>query len=373
LARVTSGMVSSWVVTASRGRSAAGRPPVGSGSWERQDDSSETRISFAGAEAESLDLGVGSASRMSGRGGRLGRYELIERVGQGRQADVWRAVSTGPVVEEVALKVLPPSASARDPRRRAQLRHEAERGARLASPSLLPTYEFGEVEGAVFMAMPLVIGCSLAAIIEQRRAIRSGRRVAGAHRLAHEPEALYTVDAVALIALVARAAADAHEGRVVHRDIKPANILVRRNHAEGVFLCDFGLARDLDVATPSQLRDGAGSPLYMAPERLMKRTANEIGGDVYALGATLFEALTLAPLFEVPPQMPASMYAHFLASAEPRKPSAVWPSIPSALEAAIVQSTARDPSQRHPTADHFADDLDHFLAKDSAPARFPLA
>src|SRR5205814_32063 len=86
---------------------------------------------------------------------RLGRYRLIERVGQGRQADVWRAVAPGPFVEEVALKVLPDTALGRDHRRRAQLRREAERGARLCSPSLLPTYEYGEADGAAFMAMPL--------------------------------------------------------------------------------------------------------------------------------------------------------------------------------------------------------------------------
>ena len=239
-------------------------------------------------------------------------------------------------------------ASARDPRRRAQLRHEAERGTRLVGPSLLTTYEFGEADGAVFMAMPLVVGCTLAEVLAQRRAYRDGRSAHGAHRLAVADDRSYARDVVALLARVARAAAGAHAGRVVHRDIKPGNILVRRDHAEGVYLCDFGLARDLDVATPGQLRDGAGSPLYMAPERLLKRPADEVRGDVYALGVTLFEALTLAPPVEVPDDLPPPLWARSSPPPSPRRPSSLWPAIPSALESTILRSISRDPAPTPP-------------------------
>ena len=161
------------------------------------------------------------------------------------------------------MKVLP--ASARDPRRRAQLRHEAERGRRLVGPSLLTTFEFGEADGVVFMAMPLVVGCTLAEVIDQRRAYTATAPPAEPHPLAVGRRGDVHPR---------RRGADRpgrprrrrrHDGRVVHRDIKPGNILVRRDHAEGVYLCDFGLGRDLDVATPRQLRDGAGSPLTWPP------------------------------------------------------------------------------------------------------------
>ena len=248
-------------------------------------------------------------------------------------------------------------ASARDPRRRAQLKHEAERGTRLVGPSLLPTYEFGEADGAVFMAMPLVVGCTLAEILNQRRAIREGRASPDpAHRLADADDGTYTRDVVAMLARIARAAAGAHDARVAHRDIKPGNVLVRRDHAEGVYLCDFGLARDLDVATPRQLRDGAGSPQYMAPERLLRQPADEVRGDVYALGITLSEALTLAPPVDVPEDMPAVLWASFLAAASPRRPSALWPTIPAALETTILRAdlprplaAARRPRTTSPT------------------------
>ncbi|GAC1473909.1 MAG: hypothetical protein NVSMB9_23330 [Isosphaeraceae bacterium] len=300
-------------------------------------------------------------SELPGRGGRLGHYELIERVGQGRQADVWRARSKKAGLEEVALKVLPPAQAARDPRRRAQLRHEAERGTRIVGPSLLPTYDYGEDSGAVFMAMPLVIGSTLAAILQERRERRAGRRPLATHWLAEADDPGYTRVVVDLIARVALAAAVAHAGRVVHRDIKPANILVGDDPRAGVFLCDFGLARDLDVATPSQLRDGSGSPLYMAPERLQRGTADEVRADVFSLGVTLFEALTLTTPIQVPSELGSDCWTTFLTSTTPRRPSAVWPAIPPALEEVILRATSREPARRHPTARHLADDLMVFV------------
>ncbi len=115
----------------------------------------------------------------SSPGQRLGRYRLIERLGRGCQGDVWRAIvddpDTGEEAVEVALKLLPPSL-ARDPRRLAQFRREAERRARLAVPSVLPTSEYGEADGILFMAMPLVDGCLLAEMVAWRRRDSDGLR-----------------------------------------------------------------------------------------------------------------------------------------------------------------------------------------------------
>ncbi|MFO0951084.1 MAG: serine/threonine-protein kinase [Isosphaeraceae bacterium] len=311
-------------------------------------------------------------------GRRLGGYRLIEPRRPGRQADVWRAVKLEPPVEEVALKLLPASSSTQDPRRLAQLRREAERGSRLVSPALLPTYEFGEADGLVFLAMPLVVGCSLGAVLDHRREfIAGGDPPPGAHRLATAPSPVYDRTITALMARVARAVSAAHASRVVHRDIKPMNILVRRDLTllpphrgnepapgdpaskdAGVFLCDFGLGRDLDVATPRQLRDGAGSPLYMAPERLRKQPADEVRCDVFALGVTLFEALTLTPPVEVPPEMPQPRWAAFLAAARPRRLRQLRRELPLALEDVVHRAMARDPYERHASAGHLADELD---------------
>src|SRR5512135_2311096 len=238
------------------------------------------------------------SGRPSVAGCRIGRFWLVERLGRGCQGDVWKAIQVEPFIESVALKILT-RALARDPKRRAQFRREAERGARLAGPSLLPTYEYGEVDGIVYMAMPLVNGCSLHDIVTYRRNPRSPRLPARLHPLAFAPDAEYVRGVARLFARVARALDDVHVARVAHRDIKPSNILLDCGPGDGVFLCDFGLARDLDVATPAQLRDGAGTPLYMPPERLLRSPADEVRCDIYALGATLFEALTLVPVFQV--------------------------------------------------------------------------
>ena len=325
----------------------------------------------------SLSLSFQSASGVDGMsvncpsvaGRRLGRFWLVERLGRGCQGDVWKAIQVEPFVECVALKILPRSL-ARAPKRRAQFRREAERGARLAGPSLLPTYEYGEVDGVVYMAMPLVNGCSLHDVVTYRRDPRSQATPPRLHSLAFEPDADYVRGVARLFARIARALGDVHAARVAHRDIKPSNILLDCGPDEGVFLCDFGLARDLDVATPAQLCDGAGTPLYMPPERLLRSLADEVLCDIYALGATLFEALTLVPAFEVPEDLPCSEWAAFLALAEPPRPRALRGGIPADLEAVVVRAMDRDPRRRHPTAAQLAEELDQYhLAHPAANVR----
>ncbi len=299
-------------------------------------------------------------------GQRLGRYRLIERLGRGCQGDVWRAIVDEPDANgeavEVALKLLPPS-MARDPRRLAQFRREAERRARLAVPSVLPTSEYGEADGILFMAMPLVDGCSLAEMVAWRRQDRDGLRqlIDPRHPLADAPLATYLRGVVQIVAQIARTLDHVHTARVVHRDIKPANILLDRNRADGVFLCDFGLGRDLDIATPEQLRDGAGTPLYMAPERLLRLCADEILCDVYALGATLYEAVTLVPPVQVPESLPWPAWTSYLATTKPARPSSVRPEISDALEAIILRSMAHEPEERYASAARLAGDLESFL------------
>ena len=73
-----------------------------------------------------------------------------------------------------------------------------------------------------------------------------------------------------VLAKVARGLARVHDQCIAHRDIKPANILLDNRHVGGAYLCDFGLGRDLEIATTEQMRDGAGTPMYMAPERLLR-------------------------------------------------------------------------------------------------------
>ena len=251
----------------------------------------------------------------------------------------------------MALKLLPPSL-ARDPRRLAQFRREAERRARLAVPSVLPTSEYGEADGILFMAMPLVTAARSASSSPGG----AGTQMALARCLTPgipwptRPQPPTFAASFKSWLRIARTLDHVHRARVVHRDIKPANILLDRHRPDGVFLCDFGLGRDLDVATPEQLRDGAGTPLYMAPERLLRLCADEILCDVYALGATLYEAVTLVPPVQVPESLPWPAWTTYLATTKPEPPRTLRPDIADALEMIILRSMAREPEERYPSA-----------------------
>jgi serine/threonine-protein kinase len=293
-------------------------------------------------------------------GREIGPFRLIKRLGQGAQGEVWKAKRMEPHVEIVALKVLNP-ALARLPNRLAQFRREAERGARLGGPSLLPVFESGEVDGYIYLAMPLVEGATLHQVIKGRQGFLRGEQIEPVHRLVTVDEGNYLKRAVRIMAKAARALGQVHASRVVHRDIKPANILLDHDRRCGVYLCDLGLGRDLEVATAEQMRDGAGTPMYMAPERLLKAPADEILCDIYSMGVTLFEAVTLDRPFQPPEGMPMSCLTVYLASTEPRRPADLKAGLPCELERIILKAIAREPGDRHRSAQELSADLDLFL------------
>lgn len=296
------------------------------------------------------------------RGQKLGPYHLLRRLGQGAQGDVWKALELGDTIRIVALKVMN-SNLRNNPVRLAQFRREAERGAKLSGPSLLPIHEAGEIDGYVFMAMPYVEATSLKEIIVARRLYEAGEEPDQIHPAVTADEATYIRFMVHSLAKATRALAQVHENQVVHRDVKPANILLDLNRTESVYLCDFGLGRELDVATSEQLRDGSGTPMFMAPERLLRRPADEVKCDIYSMGVTLFEALTLKRPFQIPENVSWPVMATFLATTQPSSPSQVRPGFPRELEAIILRAMSRDSEARHESASELADELTEFQAR----------
>ncbi len=274
---------------------------------------------------------------------------------------MWKALQTEPFVDVVALKILSGTLVA-DPRRVAQLRREGERYARLASPSILPVYDFGIADGFVFLSMPFIDGYTLADVIRQRKLWLRGRPLAACHPLAIAPESDYNDGVVRMVAKIARAVAEAHANQIAHRDVKPGNVLLSHNSAWEVYLGDFGLGRDLDVATIEQLRNGAGTPAYMAPERLLKTTTNEVLCDVFSLGATLFEALTLDRPFVVPEELPRVMWGSYLATLQTPRVRELRPDLPKDLDEIVAKAMDRDPSKRHASAREFIRDLERSLS-----------
>jgi serine/threonine-protein kinase len=300
-------------------------------------------------------------------GGSIGPFRLIRLLGQGAQGEVWKASREGSTRPFVALKVLSPSL-ATQPNRLAQFRREAERGSRLDGPALLPVFEFDESHGLPYMVMPFVHGISLLRVIRGRLALQRGEPQPLHHPLIAANESSYQRTACRILATTARALGRIHACRIVHRDVKPANILLDGETPCGVYLCDLGLGRDLEYATAEQMRDGAGTPIYMAPERLLRAEADEVLCDLYAMGVTLFETLTLARPLQPPAGLHSSLLSSYLATAKPRRPRRLNPSLPVELEAIITKAMSRDPQVRHQSALELAGDLEQFLACRKHPA-----
>jgi serine/threonine-protein kinase len=293
-------------------------------------------------------------------GRQLGPYRLLERLGQGGQGEVWKSQRLGSLGEVVALKVLKPEL-AHNPARMAQFRREAQRGMRLTGRSHLAASELAEIDGFHCMAMRFIPGTSLRDVIKWRVSYLSGEETEHNHPFVSMREVEYRRVIAGALAKASLALSEAHEKKIAHRDIKPANLLLDNRRDGGIYLCDFGLGRDLDVATRELMRDGAGTPMYMAPERLLMFSADEIKCDIYSMGVTLFEALLLEKPFRVPAHVTPTCLAPHLAAAEPKRARQIDPDFPPELESVFMRAMARDPANRFESARDLAFALRHFV------------
>jgi hypothetical protein len=165
----------------------------------------------------------------------------------------------------------------------------------------------------------------------------------------------------------AEALEHAHQLGVIHRDIKPANLLVDgRGH---VWVTDFGLAHCQGQAGLTMTGDLVGTLRYMSPEQaLAQRGVIDHRSDVYSLGATLYELLTLQPAFDGQDRQEVLRQIAF---EEPRPPRHIHRAIPSELETIVLKAMAKEPSERYGTAQDLADDLERFLNDEPIRARRP--
>jgi serine/threonine-protein kinase len=278
-----------------------------------------------------------------------GRYELGAELGRGAMGKVHLAVDRD-LQREVALKMLLPE-EAKRPGASGSLLREARLAGSLEHPNIVPVHELGTMEdGQPFFTMRKLRGRSLAAILQ---GLRAGEADTAAR--------FGRVRLLSVLIQIGMAVEFAHAAGIVHRDLKPGNIML--GDFGEVQLLDWGIARRVDEPTPIEDRviTLTGTPGYMAPEQIMAQDAPASPlSDVYALGAILYEILTLHRPFEDPDPEEVMVRC---CSEDPLSPSVRAPdrSIAPELDEIALAALARVPEQRTPSARVLAGDIEQFL------------
>ena len=338
---------------------------------------------------------------------RVGDYRILRLVGRGGMGAVYEAVQES-LGRHVALKLLPTDSFA-DPARLERFRREARSAAQLHHTNIVPVFGVGEDNGQHFYAMQFISGHPLDAVIEEVRRLKE-RTFVGTQRAVSEvavalltgtmanprvdqPNTIlterdqshqmngspsgsnpalsgslsdggrhYWTTIARLGSQVADALSYAHAQGVLHRDIKPANLLLDLQGT--VWVADFGLAKSNDSDNLTQTGDVVGTLRYLAPERF--DGAGDHRADIYAIGLTLYELLTLRPAFQANTR--AKLVEQAVA-ANPPRPRSIDPTIPRDLETVVLKAIARDPAMRYQSAAALADDLRRYMEDRPVRAR----
>jgi serine/threonine protein kinase len=332
------------------------------------------RVPNSGPSVNPLPSGPGA-----GTVGRVGDFRLLREIGRGGMGVVYEAeqISLG---RRVALKVLP-FASAIDPRHLQRFRNEARAAAQLHHSNIVPVYAVGADGGVHYYAMQFIEGQSLTQLITELRAkqpYEPGQTPSAPVVVTDPSSPAITTEHSSRrrayfrrIAELIRQAADAleyaHQVGVVHRDIKPGNLLL--DTSGRVWVTDFGLALIRSDAGLTATGEVVGTIRYMSPEQALgKPGLVDHRTDIYSLGATLYELLTLSPMF---PGDDRRALLRQLAEEDPLPPRQVDRSIPVELETIVLKATAKLPGERYPSARELADDLERFLDDRPIQARRP--
>ncbi|WP_156297170.1 serine/threonine-protein kinase PknD [Mycobacterium paragordonae] len=275
----------------------------------------------------------------------FGRYRLFELLGAGGMGSVYRAHDTL-LGRDVAVKVLRPELAS-EPGYQERFRREAYAAGRLADPHIIPIYEAGEIDGRLYLVMPIIDGVDLHHVLD--------------HAGPMSPE-----QAVSVVDQVAVALDSAHKSGLVHRDVKPSNLLMVGE--EFVYLIDFGLVHEATAARLTRTDIAPGSPAYMAPERFKAGTIADARADVYSLACVLYECLTGRPPFRGG-GVEGLTAAHLFE--EPPRPSGADPAMPAGFDEVIARGMAKDPDDRYQSAPELA--VAARAALTTPPAKTPVA
>jgi serine/threonine-protein kinase len=269
------------------------------------------------------------------------RYQLLERIGTGGMADVFRARDLM-LERSVAIKILHETYSD-DQSFQDRFKQEARAAANLSHPNIVTVHDFGFDHGQLFIVMEHIPGKDLKTILRQR-----GR---------------YSVEET--IPLIVQACAGigyAHRAGLVHCDIKPHNMIVTPDGRLKV--TDFGIARALSTILPDERADVVwGSPQYFSPEQAVGEAPSP-ASDVYSLGVVLYEVLTGALPFTAPS---SEELARMHLEENPIPPSEYIPEIPTALEEIVMKVLSKEPAARYRTADQLGRVLLRFGTQRDVP------
>ncbi|MEW6746359.1 MAG: SUMF1/EgtB/PvdO family nonheme iron enzyme [Planctomycetota bacterium] len=283
---------------------------------------------------------------------RLGEFRILREIGRGGMGCRVYEAEQLPLRRRVALKVLPPHLSVSD-EAVLQFRLEAEAGGRLQHPGIVAVYAVGTVDGAHYIAQEFVDpGETLADRLPQVK--ERGLPARG-----------YFRQTASLIASVAEALHHAHQAKVIHRDIKPSNILITRHGLPKI--TDFGLAKLEDALTLSRSGDVRGTPSYMSPEQVDgKRRRIDSRTDIYSLGVTLYEMLTLTRPYDAESSQEV---LNKIIVCDPPAPHRVDPRVPHDLSAIALKAMEKEPGHRYSSMAALADDLHRYLQGEVISAR----
>jgi serine/threonine protein kinase len=296
----------------------------------------------------------------------LNQYKVLDRLGRGRMAGVYKALHR--LGQVVAIKVLPPS-KAKDTHLRARFQREARLAMKLKHPNVVRTFQIGNTGGLYYLVMECLEGETLDDVLQRRKKLPP-------------PEAVRVIYQ-ALLGLE-----HLHEQGMVHRDIKPTNLMLVPPGTPGpgdttlrstVKILDMSLALALsdesadDGAEEGQLTtEGTllGTPDYMAPEQARDAHAADIRADIYGLGCVLYHLIVGQPPFP-DSNIISQMIRH--ATETPRPLKELTPGVADGLQQIVSTLMAKDPAKRYPTPQQAAQALHGFLAAEAAPAANPEA
>ena len=285
-------------------------------------------------------------------GQRLGQYQVLELIGLGGMARVYKGYQDS-LQRYVAIKAIASQVdNSPDATFVRRFTNEARVVARLTHPNIVPVHDFGEDKGWAFIVMEYIASGTL-----RERLIKADQQ----HVRLDLPLTLE------LLAQAALALDFAHTNNVIHRDVKPGNMLMRTE--DHLLLSDFGIAAILE-ANQQFTRTGAnvGTPQYMAPEQGMPDGVIDARTDIYALGVVLFQCVTGRLPFNAETPM-GTIMQHM--QEPPPRPAALVPGLPPFVEQITLRAMAKDPNARYQRARDMAEQLRAAAADARRGARPP--